>query len=84
MGTAMQRQRLRYRYRKSQWTPCGEVRRKVGRQTEEAQEAEVEEDHLNRRDRHHRRVSLQVLQQREPLVLVHTCIEWIRSYLGDQ
>ena len=61
-----------------------EVRRQVGHQTEEAQ-AEVEEDHLDRRVRHHhRRVNRQGLQQLEAMVLVCTCIEWIRNYSNDQ
>ena len=86
MGTAMQRRRLRYRYRRSREIPCREVCRQVGHQMEEAQEAEVEEDHLDRRDRHHhhRRVIHQRLQQLEAMVLVRTCIEWIRSYSRDQ
>ena len=82
---AVQRRRLRYRYRQSREIPCmEEVCRQVGHQTVEAQEAEVEEDHLDRRDRHHPRDNRQGLQQLEALVLVHTCIEWIRSYLRDQ
>ena len=56
-----------------------EVCRQVGHQTEEAQEAEVEEDHLDRRVRHHHhRVN------RQAMVLVRTCTEWIRNYSNDQ
>ena len=85
MGTAMQRRRLRYRYRRSREIPCREVCRQVGHQTEEAQEAEVEEDHLDRRVRHHHhRVNRQGLQQLEAMVLVRTCTEWIRNYSNDQ
>ena len=87
MGQAIQRRRLRYRYRQSREIPCmEEVCRQVGHQTEEAQEAEVEEDHLDRRDRHHhhRRVNRQGLQQLEAMVLVRTCIEWTRNYSKDQ
>ena len=65
LGRAMQRQRLRYRYRRSQWTLCWDVYRPVGRQAE-VQEAEVEVDHRGRH-RHHRRDNLQDLQKREPL-----------------
>ena len=86
MGRAMQRRRLRYRYSQSREIPgMEEVRRQVGHQTEEAQEAEVEEDHLDRRVRHHHhRVNRQGLQQLEAMVLVRTCTEWIRNYSNDQ
>ncbi len=83
MGQATQRRRLRYRYRQSREIPCmEEVCRQVGHQV---QEAEVEEDHLDRRVRHHhRRVKRQGLQQPEAMVLVRTCTEWIRNYSNDQ
>ena len=86
MGQAIQRRRLRYRYRQSREIPCmEEVCRQVGHQTVEAQEAEVEEDHLDRRVRHHHhRVNRQGLQQLEAMVLVRTCTEWIRNYSNDQ
>jgi hypothetical protein len=85
MVRAIQRRRLRYRYRRSREIPCREVCRQVGHQTEEAQEAEVEEDHLDRRVRHHHhRVNRQGLQQLEAMVLVRTCTEWIRNYSNDQ
>ncbi len=82
---ALQRRRLRYRYRQSREIPCmEEVYRQVGHQTVEAQEAEVE-DHLDRRDRHHhRRVSHQDMQQMEAMVRVHICTEWIQNYSNDQ
>ncbi len=77
MGRAMQRRRLRYQYRQSREIPgMEEVRRQVGHQTEEAQEAEVEEDYLDRRVRHHHhRFNRQGLQQLEAMVLACTCIE---------
>ena len=85
MVRAIQRRRLRCRYRRSREIPCREVCRQVGHQTEEAQEAEVEEDHLDRRVRHHHhRVNRQGLQQLEAMVLVRTCTEWIRNCSNDQ